>query len=96
MQISIPENAASILRSKAERSGCESVSDYVMRLVILDEPDELKLAFGDPRIEEAIDEGYASGNSGPMTEERWAALEQRVDERTEERSALRRHRAGEV
>lgn len=80
MELNIPNDFAPLLEQKATAAGFSDVAEYVVHLVqndgVAGEPHDQEWIPepNDPRITQAIDEGIASGDAGPMDDEFFARV----------------------
>ena len=89
MQIQIPKEAEAHLKSLAAEAGFgKDVQQYVLHRSLGSDLDEEKLEAlrNDPRIARLIEEGLASGNAGPMTDQDWSDIKERLEQRIVRRS----------
>ena len=83
MQINISGEAEALLKRNAALAGFEDdVEQYVLSLILEDEPEPpvAMPAANDPRIIQAIDEGFASGDAGEITPEFWEERRRKLEQ----------------
>jgi len=83
VEINIPADAEELARRNAALAGFEDVGEYVLSLIVeADRQRETALPDpNDPRIINAIEEGYASGDAGEITPEFWEERRRKLNQR---------------
>jgi len=89
MNLDLPDEAVEYLAKQASQAGFDDAKEYLLTIV---EQDQTATQYAeslaeDVRLEKLALEGLKSGDAGPMTNEDWADIRSKLDERIANRNS---------